>query len=201
MLGSLGDINFTVSSNQILSYKDLNIKSGVRLTVHDSLQGKPVLEFIGESLDEINLKFNLRIENKINPMSIFENLKDKMIKGEELLFFVGEKKIGKFVISDIAQDYKRIDNLGNVLALDLDVNLKEIANKKKLNKKPVKAKNDLLENKKGAIVKALAKRNVVKKPTITDSLPLTSLGKRIWDYKKDDIKSKFKKGWCRWSLK
>lgn len=194
MLGSLGDINFTVSSNQILSYKDLNIKSGVRLTEHNSLQGKPVLEFIGESLDEINLKFNLRIENKINPMSIFENLKDKMTKGEELLFFVGEKKIGKFVISDIAQDYKRIDNLGNVLALDLDVNLKEIANKKKLNKKPVKATNDLLESKKGAIVKALAKRNVTKKPTITDSLPLTSLGKRIWDYKKDDIKSKFKKG-------
>lgn len=194
MLGSLGDINFTVSSNQILSYKDLNIKSGVRLTEHNSLQGKPVLEFIGESLDEINLKFNLRIENKINPMSVFENLKDKMTKGEELLFFVGEKKIGKFVISDIAQDYKRIDNLGNVLALDLDVNLKEIANKKKLNKKPVKATNDLLESKKGAIVKALTKRNVTKKPTITDSLPLTSLGKRIWDYKKDDIKNKFKKG-------
>lgn len=194
MLGSLGDINFTVSSNQIFSYKDLNIKSGVRLTEHNSLQGKPVLEFIGESLDEINLKFNLRIENKIKPMSVFENLKDKMIKGEELLFFVGEKKIGKFVISDIAQDYKRIDNLGNVLALDLDVNLKEIANKKKLNKKPVKATNNLLESKKGAIVKALAKRNVTKKPTITDSLPLTSLGKRIWDYKKDDIKNKFKKG-------
>lgn len=194
MLGSLGDINFTVSSNQILSYKDLNIKSGVRLTVHDSLQGKPVLEFIGESLDEINLKFNLRIENKINPMSVFENLKDKMTKGEELLFFVGEKKIGKFVISDISQDYKRIDNLGNVLALDLDINLKEIANKKKLNKKPIKTTNDLLESKKGAIVKALTKRNVVKKPTITDSLPLASLGKRIWDYKKDDIKNKFKKG-------
>ena len=77
MLGTLGDLTFTVSSNRIFTYKGLSIKSSVRMAQHDSLQTKPTLEFIGEGLDELQVKLDLRIENKVNPYSEFLKIKEK----------------------------------------------------------------------------------------------------------------------------
>jgi|GEM_PF-2091871 len=171
MIGTLGDLTFTVSSNKVFTYKDLTIKSGVRVAEHDSLQSKPTLEFIGESLDEISLKFDLRVENKINPITEFNKLKEKMKKAEELLFFVGDKKIGKFIIVDLSQEYRRIDNLGNILALGIDVNLKEIATKPQEKKKPVKVLEEKMKSASARQAKKfgkeLAKKGVTKKPVLT----------------------------------
>lgn len=125
MIGTLGDLTFTASSNKIFTYKDLNIKNSVRLAQHESLQSKPTMEFIGSSLDEISLKLSLLIENRVNPYNEFMKLKRKMNKGEELLFFIGNKKIGKFIISELSEDIRRVDNKGNILAMDININLKE----------------------------------------------------------------------------
>ncbi len=161
MLGTLGDLTFTVSSNRIFTYKDLSIKSSVRMAQHDSLQTKPTLEFIGEGLDELQVKLDLRIEDKVNPYSEFLKIKEKMTKGEELTFFIGDKKIGKFVIADIGHSYRRIDNKGNILAMDLDLNLKEVAPKPKAETKVVKADKKEVGKK---IAQNLVKKAVTKKP-------------------------------------
>lgn len=194
MIGTLGDLTFTVSSNKVFTYKDLTIKSGVRVAEHDSLQSKPTLEFIGENLDEISLKFDLRVENKINPVTEFNKLKDKMKKAEELLFFVGDKKIGKFIIVDLSQEYRRIDNLGNILALGVDVNLKEIATKPQDKKKPVKAENTMVKEAK-KLGKEVVKKGITKKPVLTAGaagfLAATELTKK---YTGIDITKPFKRG-------
>lgn len=184
MLGSLGDLTFSVSSNKIFTYKDLTIKSGVRVAEHASLQTKPTLEFIGESLDEVSLKFDLRIENRINPIVEFNKLKDKMKKTEELLFFIGNKKIGKFIIVDISQEYRRIDNRGNVLAMGLDINLKEIVTKPQKAKKPVKA--EITSTLKDA-AKIVAKKGIVKKPILAAALaPIVYATKKVTERRDRD---------------
>ena len=158
MLGTLGDLTF---SNRIFTYKGLSIKSSVRMAQHDSLQSKPTLEFIGEGLDELQVKLDLRIENKVNPYSEFLKFKEKMTKGEELTFFIGDKKIGKFVIADIGHGYRRIDNKGNILAMDLDLNLKEVAPKPKAKTKVIKADKKEVGKK---LAQNLVKKAVTKKP-------------------------------------
>lgn len=127
MIGILGDVSFTVSSKMIRTFTDMGISNSPRYGTHDTLQGKPVLEFIGTNLDEINLNFFFRVEDKLNPLKEIKPLIDSRDKGEVIIFFLGSKKVGsgKFVITQLNSTYKRIDNKGNVLAANFAITLKE----------------------------------------------------------------------------
>lgn len=145
MIGMLGDLEFVASSNKTQTFQGININQSARYAEHASLQRKPVLEFLGPNIDEIPLKLQWRVEDKINPVAELEKLRKKMFDGEVLTFFLGTKKVGsgKYVITDMSQTYNRIDNKGNVLSVSADITLKEVVEKEKakeekVTKKPTK---------------------------------------------------------------
>lgn len=145
MIGILGDLEFVASSNKIHTFQEMSTTQSVRYAEHASLQRKPVLEYIGPNLDEVSLKIQWRIEDKVNPLAEIDKLKKKMDDGEFLPFFLGSRKVGtgKFVITDIPQTYNRVDNHGNVLSVSAEVKLKEVVEKKanverKVTKQPSK---------------------------------------------------------------
>lgn len=127
MIGSLGNLVFTASANQFKTFKDINIKDSVRYGRHDTSDGKPRLEFTGENLTSISLSLFWRIEDNVNPEGEIAYLKDAMKSGEILSFLVGGQKIasGRFVVTDISSKPVRIDNMGNMLAVEYGVSLEE----------------------------------------------------------------------------
>lgn len=127
MLGILGKLTFETSSNRMLTFKDLEVSSQTRYGQHDTLQGKPKLEFTGEGLDEIKLKLYWRIEDKVNPTQEIKPLEEQREKGEVISFVLGGEKVGSgfYIIESINKAPKRIDNKGNILAEGFDISLKE----------------------------------------------------------------------------
>lgn len=127
MIGILGNLTFIASSEKIQTFKDFSISSSVKYGKHDTLQGKPKLEYAGRELDDIKLKFFWRVEDKVNPKEEIKPLLKSMEEGEVLPFLIGGEKVGsgKYVITNIEQNNKRIDNKGNILAVEFDISLQE----------------------------------------------------------------------------
>lgn len=125
MIGSLGEIVFKVSSREILTFKELNIDLSPRWGEHNPVMSIPKQEFIGMGAKVLSFTIDLNIGNKINPQEQYEKLLTSTNKGEILPFFLGEKAIGNFVITNIKIVYKVIDNKGRVLVGSVSLSLKE----------------------------------------------------------------------------
>lgn len=150
MIGILGNLTFVASSEKVKTFNEFSKSSSVKYAKHDTLQGKPKLEYIGQELDNIKLKFFWRIEDKINPIKELDILRKSMLEEEVILFILGSKKVGsgKYIIESLDENNKRIDNKGNILAIEFNISLVEYDETKPIEtKKNVKKKNVLKLNK------------------------------------------------------
>lgn len=125
MIGSYGDIVFTVSSDKILTFDGLEKDLSARYARHEIHLNKPILEFIGESLAEIKLSIKLDTNLGINPIKQLEKLETSIKNGERKVLMIGTNFIGYFAIEKISEKFRRVDNIGNILAIDIDINLTE----------------------------------------------------------------------------
>lgn len=126
-IGTLGPITFNSSSDKIQTFEEYNLDKSSRIAIHENLQNKPIVEFIGPGLDKIALKLTWSIEGKINPLVEISKLEEKQEKGEVIIFFLGGKPVGngKYLIDNISRAHKRIDNKGNLLSISFNVSLIE----------------------------------------------------------------------------
>ena len=127
MIGSLGDFVFEASANQFKTFKNLNLDRSTRYGKHDVSDGKPRLEFTQEDTDSVGFDLFWRIEDNVNPSAEIGYLQNARIEGEILMFLVGGKKVGsgRYTIKSIKEKPKRIDNRGNMLAVEYSVQLEE----------------------------------------------------------------------------
>lgn len=128
-IGTLGDITFNVSRERVQTFEDFNIESSARIATHENLQNKPIVEFIGPGLDKVSLKMNWSISCKLNPAKEIKGLVEKKEKGEVVSFFLGGKPVGKgkYLIESISRLNRVIDNRGNILSMEITINLIEYA--------------------------------------------------------------------------
>lgn len=126
-IGVLGPIIFNASTDKVQTFEEYNLEKSSRIAIHENLQNKPIVEFIGPGLDKITLKITWSIEGKINPSTEISKLEEKQEKGEVIIFFLGGKPVGKgkYLIENISKSSKRIDNKGNLLSISFNVNLIE----------------------------------------------------------------------------
>lgn len=133
-VGSFGDITFYCTSvggkNKILSFHDLNRSSSANFSEHERNGEKAYLEFGGDGLDEMTLTVEADARYGIRPLKVQDRLYEKKSTGKAEFFVLGGKKVGRnpFVITSISEAFKSLHIDGRVIAISLQVTLKEYAN-------------------------------------------------------------------------
>lgn len=183
-IGTLGPITFNSSTDKIQTFEEYNLDKSSRIAVHENLQNKPIVEFIGPGLDKITLKLTWSIEGKINPLVEINKLEEKQEKGEVVLFFLAGKPVGKgkYLIDSISRAQKRVDNKGNLLSISFSIGLIEYPENARKETKliTVKAKktNSNTVKKKATTKKTEVKSIYVKKD---NELPKPKFGTNLND--------------------
>lgn len=125
MLGSYGKITFKVTEDEIKIFNDFSISRKARYAAHERINNKPLLQFMGLEADSIS--FNMQLVQGItgNVSDDLKSLQDMFKKAEVHPLFLGQKKLGSFVIESISEAYSMIDNLGNLEIVTINLSLKE----------------------------------------------------------------------------
>ncbi len=116
-----------MSDEKILTLNNFNRSNSVRFTAHEVLGKKPVQEYLGQSLDTITFDISLKASNGVNPVDVMNQLIVLQREGALISIFIGDMAFGMFrwVIKDLSNDFKHIDNKGNTLAIDINISLEE----------------------------------------------------------------------------
>lgn len=75
-VGSLGDVVFEVSDDRKLTFSGMSYSVGARTSVHNRINGRPLIEFQGPENEEISLTIKLSAFLGINPRKSMYKLDD-----------------------------------------------------------------------------------------------------------------------------
>lgn len=127
MIGQLGDIEFEVSSDKVLTFDGFSRAGTARYAYHTRQGHKELSEFLGPSLQEISMTISLSVTGKVDPNKEIKRLRELMALGEAVLFILnGEVQgDGYWCITNLSESHKTIDSQGRTLAADVQVSLKE----------------------------------------------------------------------------
>ena len=93
---------------------------------HKVLDEKSHLQKMGKSLQELTLKIKLSTSFGTDPKEMLSIIYENAKKEEPLPFILGDGTIiGKYVIEEITKEWKRTDNKGKLLSVELEIKLKE----------------------------------------------------------------------------
>lgn len=125
MLASYGKITFKVTEDEIKIFDNFNITRKARYVAHERINNKPLLQFMG--LDADSISFNMQLVQDItgNVSDDLKTLQDMFKKAEVHPLFLGQKKLGSFVIESMSEAYSMMDNLGNLEVVNVSLSLKE----------------------------------------------------------------------------
>ncbi|CAB5521246.1 Phage protein U [Pseudomonas putida] len=123
MFAVLGKIEFEVAGG----FTGLEQRGSANWAEHNLIQGKPLLEWVGESLDE--LTFTMALHPWLgDPEAQLRILAEAKSKHDPLAFVLGSGKyVGNFVIVDINNALRRTSADGRPYATDVQISLKEYA--------------------------------------------------------------------------
>ena len=125
MLGSYGKITFKVTEKEIKIFNDFQITRKARYAAHERINSKPLLQFMG--LDADSISFNMQLVQGLtgDVSDDLKSLQDMFKKAEVHPLFLGQKKLGSFVIESMSEAYSMMDNFGNLEIVNVSLSLKE----------------------------------------------------------------------------
>ena len=126
-LGSLGDLTFQANSRHVETFTDFKRATKARYASHDVVGQKPVIEYIGPEGEEITFSMLLNVRAGVEPVSTAAKLQKMCDEGEANHLIIGGATIGNnmWVVTDVSESWKAVDNNGRVLVSQVDVTLKE----------------------------------------------------------------------------
>jgi phage protein U len=130
-LGSLGNIVFEVSytdSNlSVFTFDELKRTVQLRTAKHDVIGAKSILEIIGSDANEIKFQMILSASLGIAPLQAMQQIYTALNAGTPMMFLLGGYQIGNYqwIITELEEDYRRVDNQGCVWQMNVDVTLTE----------------------------------------------------------------------------
>ena len=126
-IGSFGDVEFVVSSRQLLTFRDFKRNTKSRFATHNLLLQKPKLEFLGRDLTEITFKIQLVKSLGIDVEYSAEKLRRMCEAGADFPLVIGAEVIGRFVVEQIQESAQIVDGNGSMIVEELELTLKEYA--------------------------------------------------------------------------
>jgi phage protein U len=126
-IGSFGTVVFEVSPKRILTFDELKRKSGSRWEEHEVIGGKPIPEFIGQTLDEITLPILLRANAGVDPKAELDKLRVFKNNGQTSPLIIGGSSLSnsQWFIDDISEVHKVYDGKGRLITAEVELTLKE----------------------------------------------------------------------------
>lgn len=125
MIGILGNVVFTASSDRVFTFNGMTKDISARSVEHEVIGKKPVTEFIGEDLS--SMSFDMRLDSNlgVDPYTELDNLDYMCKNGVVCTLILGEKVHGDFLIEKISQSFDHFYRDGQLLKASISVSLKE----------------------------------------------------------------------------
>ncbi len=127
-IGSLGEVVFEVTSwGKIFTFDNYKKQVGVRISSHEIVMQKPILESLGPDTQKILFTIKLRKDCGINPEKMAATLQKYCEDGEALQFILDGKPVGqaKWVINTISENAIYMGLHGEILSSELELTLTE----------------------------------------------------------------------------
>lgn len=125
MFAQLGEIKFDL----ITYFNGIEETNSYNYAEHPRISQKPMLQFLGENLQEQSIKLNFHT-NFCTPEVEIKKLKVVAQKGTPLRFIKGNGEyVGVFVITDIGSSTEQASKNGTINSIQLDLKLREYAGK------------------------------------------------------------------------
>lgn len=125
IVGTFGDIVFSVSADRQYLIDGFSRKSGAKTEEHQVTGGKPRLEFIAPTLTDISFTITLMAGRGMNPMAEVEKLRAICEGGETRRLIIGGRNLGKFLLTEVADDWEKTLGDGRVTLARVKVSFKE----------------------------------------------------------------------------
>ncbi len=123
VIGSLGGVVFSVSTNQVKTFDGLKCSCSAKYASHNRHLKDTLLEFTGCDPDKITFTMALSAFLGVNPQTEISVLKAAEREGKIMRLIIGRKSYGNWVITSLSIDYDHIDNKGNILAANVSISL------------------------------------------------------------------------------
>lgn len=126
VIGTLGDIVFSVSRGQVKTFDGMKWDSSVQYATHNRHLKDPLLEYTGTDLDTISFTMVFSAFLGVNPIAEITKLLNAERSGQIMRLVIGSKAYGKYkwVITKTSKDLERFDNRGNLITAKVSVSLK-----------------------------------------------------------------------------
>lgn len=124
-IGSFGPVTFTASEQQVRTFSGFQRQRKARFARHDVINSKPLIEYTGDDLDTITLDMRFDVFLGIDPRSELDLLGAIKESGEAYPLVIGGTVLADYVITDMSEDWRRIDGRGNVIVASVNVQLLE----------------------------------------------------------------------------
>lgn len=126
MIGSLGDVVFSVSSDAVQNIKSLSWKISVNYSVHKMHGRKGLLEYTGQDPDEIEFEAEISAMLGVNPMDMIDSLRTMATDHSAVKLLLGTDVIGtSWVITDLEISAEQFFQDGTILSATFKVKIQE----------------------------------------------------------------------------
>lgn len=131
IIGSWGNITFSVSRQTVKTFDGLKWESGVKYSAHDRHLKEPLLEFTGPDTESMSFSMFFSVFLGVNPIAEVSKLLKAMRRGEVHRLVVGPKAYGtsKWVITKVSSSLDKYDSKGNLLSSKVSVTMKSYSSR------------------------------------------------------------------------
>jgi len=135
MLGAIGSrglsdiILFEVSSERVLTFRNMVRNNSVRFATNNTLLKKPISQYVGPSLDNISLTIILDAQYGVDPQAEYDKLINAQRDGDLVSIIIGKTAFGtyRWRIADLSIPKEQIDNRGFIRRSEVTLSIEEYA--------------------------------------------------------------------------
>lgn len=128
MLGSLGNIIFVASAEQLRTFTGFSRTGAPRVHEHEVIGLKARPEFLAQGVEAIQFQVRLDKFFGMNPEAECTALRKERDAGTILPLVIGGKFLGEFYIVSLSEAHTRHDGKGKPIIITVDISLKEVPN-------------------------------------------------------------------------
>lgn len=166
-IGHFGNVKFYVTNKKgkprALSFNNAAWKSSANYEEHKRMGKKPLLEYVGNNLDEFTMDIYVSAFLLQSPMMIVEEIRKYCLQAKAYPLVIGKKRIGKnkYVITEVSNNLNMISRKGKLMIVGIAVTFREYPLLKKKSKKTKVSKKKNKNSNSGK--KKQSKKNGTKK--------------------------------------